>query len=155
MCVLLTPCAADSGASNVVDILNVTAGTWSTAALSAARGRLAATSLPNLGVAIFAGGFSTCCWFCLSCCMRRCFVRGLHELQECDVLGECVCLTPCADGSGPSSVVDILNVTAGTWSTAALSVARSLLAATSLPNVGVAVFAGGSSKCCGVCLIGC
>jgi hypothetical protein len=39
-------------------------GTWSTAALSAARGNLAATSLPNLGVAIFAGGWSTCCWFC-------------------------------------------------------------------------------------------
>jgi hypothetical protein len=36
-------------------------GTWSTAALSAARVYLAATSLPNLGVAIFAGGWSTCC----------------------------------------------------------------------------------------------
>ena len=35
-------------------------GTWSTAALSAARGYLAATSLPNLGVAIFAGGLSMC-----------------------------------------------------------------------------------------------
>jgi hypothetical protein len=32
-------------------------GTWSTAALSVARGGLAATSLPNLGVAIFAGGY--------------------------------------------------------------------------------------------------
>jgi hypothetical protein len=31
-------------------------GTWSTAALSAARSALAATSLPNLGVAIIAGG---------------------------------------------------------------------------------------------------
>ncbi len=36
-------------------------GTWSTAALSEARPWLAATSLPNLGVAIFAGGLSTCC----------------------------------------------------------------------------------------------
>ena len=35
-------------------------GTWSTAALSVARGALAATSLPNVGVAIFAGGGSTC-----------------------------------------------------------------------------------------------
>ena len=61
-------------------------GTWSTAALSASRGRLAATSLPNLGVAIFAGGLCTCCWFCLSCRMGRCFVRGMHALQECDVL---------------------------------------------------------------------
>ena len=67
-CVCLTPCAAGSVSSNVVDILNVTAGTWSTAALSAARNSLSATSLPNLGVAIFAGGdtggFSTCCWLC-------------------------------------------------------------------------------------------
>jgi hypothetical protein len=35
-------------------------GTWSTAALSEARGYLAATSLPNFGVAIFAGGVGTC-----------------------------------------------------------------------------------------------
>ena len=32
----------------------------------------------------------------------------------------------------------------GAWSTAALSVARSYLAATSLPNQGLAIFAGGS-----------
>jgi hypothetical protein len=37
----------------------------------------------------------------------------------------------------------------GTWSTAALSVARYYLAATSLPNVGVAIFAGGGGTCCG------
>jgi hypothetical protein len=36
-------------------------GTWSTTALSVARSDLAATSLPNLGVAIFAGGEGTCC----------------------------------------------------------------------------------------------
>jgi hypothetical protein len=41
-------------------------GAWSTAALSQARGHLAATSLPNAGVAIFAGGDSTCCCVCLS-----------------------------------------------------------------------------------------
>jgi hypothetical protein len=34
----------------------VTSGAWSTAVLSKSRGGLAATSLPNLGVAIFAGG---------------------------------------------------------------------------------------------------
>jgi hypothetical protein len=58
-CASLTPCAAGTG-SNAVDIFNVTSGAWSTSALSAARGFLAATSLPNLGVAIFAGGNSTC-----------------------------------------------------------------------------------------------
>ena len=88
----------------------MTAGTWSTAALSAARGYLAATSLPNLGVAIFAGGYGTCYWYCLSCCMRRCFVRGMHELQECDRFCECVCVTPCAVGTVVSKVTDTLTL---------------------------------------------
>ena len=62
MCACLMPCTAGGGYySNVVDIFNVTAGTWSTAALSQARGGLAATSLPDAGVAIFAGGDSTSC----------------------------------------------------------------------------------------------
>ena len=47
------------GYSNAVDIFNVTAGTWTTAALREARANLAATSLPNAGLAIFAGGMST------------------------------------------------------------------------------------------------
>jgi hypothetical protein len=54
------PCAAEAVYSNVVDIFNVASGTWSTAALSVARYYLAATSLPNAGVAVFAGGNSTC-----------------------------------------------------------------------------------------------
>ena len=58
-CACLMPCAAGSGVSDVVDIFNVTAGTWSTAALSQARYYLAATSLPDAGVAIFAGGYCT------------------------------------------------------------------------------------------------
>jgi hypothetical protein len=62
----------------------------------------------------------------------------------------CASLMLCAAGSGshskyPSNVVDIFNVTSGAWSTAALSVARYALAATSLPNHGVAIFAGGNS----------
>ena len=63
-CASLMPCAASSGLSNSVDIFNVTSGAWSTAALSEARYYLAATSLPNLGVAIFAGGYSAYFWFC-------------------------------------------------------------------------------------------
>jgi hypothetical protein len=35
----------------------------------------------------------------------------------------------------------------GTWTTAALSEARAFLAATSLPNAGLAIFAGGQSGC--------
>jgi hypothetical protein len=41
-------------------------GPWSTAVLSEARYWLAATSLPNQGLAIFAGGTSTSCdYFCV------------------------------------------------------------------------------------------
>ena len=62
------------GALNAVNIFNVTSGAWSTAALSVARGSLAAASLPNLGVAIFAGGQSTCChvdFRIFACCVVR------------------------------------------------------------------------------------
>jgi hypothetical protein len=45
-----------------VDIYNATANHWSTAILSEARGALAATSLTNVGVAIFAGGWNGT-WF--------------------------------------------------------------------------------------------
>jgi hypothetical protein len=55
----LTPCTGPDY-SNVVDIFDATARTWSTAALSVARYYLAATSLPNAGLAIFAGGYGTC-----------------------------------------------------------------------------------------------
>ena len=47
--------------SKVVDIFNAITGNWSTAVLSEARYYLAATSLPNQGLAIFAGGYSTSC----------------------------------------------------------------------------------------------
>jgi hypothetical protein len=44
--------------SNVVDIFDGSSGRWSTAVLSVARSfRLAATSLPNQGLAMFAGGY--------------------------------------------------------------------------------------------------
>jgi len=51
------PCAgASSAIVNTVDIFNARSGIWTTAALSVAREALAATSLPNDGLAIFAGG---------------------------------------------------------------------------------------------------
>jgi hypothetical protein len=46
-------------ASNAVDIFNAASGSWSTAQLSVARLNLAATSLPNQGLAIFAGGYTS------------------------------------------------------------------------------------------------
>jgi hypothetical protein len=64
--------------TKVVNIFNATAGSWSTASLSEARSELAATSLPNHGLAIFAGGFRMLCVgdFCsaalsLVCCATR------------------------------------------------------------------------------------
>ncbi len=51
---------------------------------------------------------------------------------------------PCAGAGGPYlNTVDIFNAASGIWTTAALSVARAWLAATSLPNDGLAIFAGG------------
>ncbi len=47
-----------------------------------------------------------------------------------------------ASGS-PLNTVDIFNMRSGVWTTAVLSIARSELAATSLPNDGLAIFAGG------------
>ncbi len=73
--------------------------------------------------------------------------NGMLEWAGCGLLIACASLIPCAVGSGPSDDVDIFNVTSGAWSTTALSAARAALAATSLPNVGVAIFACGWSTC--------
>ena len=54
----------------------------------------------------------------------------------------------CSGAGAAGSVVDIFNATNGLWSTAALSVGRMNPAATSLPNYGIALFAGGGG--CGV-----
>jgi hypothetical protein len=76
-------------------------------------------------------------------------VRGMREWGGVVVFATCSCLIFCVVGGNVfSSVVDIFNVTAGTWSTAALSQARGYLAATSLPDAGVAIFAGGQCTSC-------
>jgi hypothetical protein len=49
----------------------------------------------------------------------------------------------CAAPGVWSNAVDIFDATSGRWTTAALSVARDFLAATSLPKQGLAIFAGG------------
>ncbi len=46
-------------------------------------------------------------------------------------------------GGGGSTIVDIFDGSSGRWSTAALSVAQNSLFAISLPNQGLAIFAGG------------
>jgi len=52
---------------------------------------------------------------------------------------------PRADVGDTLNTVDIFNARSGIWTTAALSVARDNFAATSLPNDGLAIFAGGQS----------
>ncbi len=54
-------------------------------------------------------------------------------------------------GDGYSNAVDLYNSASGTWSTAHLSVARYLLAATSVGNS--AIFAGGSGGNCSLCVV--
>ena len=64
---------ADSGGgvTNVVDMFDGSSGRWSTAALSVARSQLAATSLPNQGLAIFAGGYTGMSYFVVFDISRR------------------------------------------------------------------------------------
>ena len=51
----------------------------------------------------------------------------------------------CAGAGVYSNAVDIFDATSGRWTTAALSVARDVFAATSLPEQGLAIFAGGGT----------
>ena len=65
-CSLLVHTAAEK-------VMTKSLGSWSTAVLSEARYWLAATSLPNQGLAIFAGGQGTSC----DCCCDDCGLRGM------------------------------------------------------------------------------
>ena len=63
---MLMRCAGAGGSlSNAVDIFDATSGRWTTYALSVARYLLAATSLPNQGLAIFGGGQTSGAYFIL------------------------------------------------------------------------------------------
>jgi hypothetical protein len=116
-----------------VDIFNGATKKWTTAALSSARFFLSATSLPEQGLAFFAGGgdnspskFFTVPWewFCV-------VVFAVSRLM---LFWEALFNT-----------VDIFNGATGLWSTAALTKPRYWLTAASLPDQGLAFFAGGAS----------
>jgi hypothetical protein len=80
----LMPCAESwVDESSVVDIFNVATGFLYTSVLSRFRHLLAATSLPNAGVAIFAGGASTSYYVYSRCCNMGVGVRGMCEWVEC------------------------------------------------------------------------
>ena len=86
-CSLLVHTAAEK-------VVTESLGPWSTANLSEARFLLASTSLPNQGLAIFAGGGGTSC----DCCCDDCGLRGMcgcvagggggemHAWEECGLL---------------------------------------------------------------------
>jgi hypothetical protein len=85
---------------------------------------------------------------CLLFSLRRDVIMRLRGRKLCWCLSEY-----CSVGSRTrSSVVDIYDVNQNIWSTAQLNEARSFLSATSLPRYGVAIFAGGKSTSCNVCL---
>jgi hypothetical protein len=137
-CLMLSD--TDSAVFSVVDVYNSNTGTWSTAQLSVARNVLAATSVGN--VALFSGGYDGSAlllmegvWFL--CCLSRCF-KCLHCAFVCPAS---TCFLMRSTAGGRSSVVDVYNGNTGTWSTAQLSVARSVLAAASVGNL--ALFTGG------------
>ena len=119
---------------STVDIFNATSRTWRTASLSVPRSYMASTSLPNRGIALFAGGMSA--------------LYGLTVDNDCRVFFNLIWLfmlhVAVASGSAVDTV-DVFNANSGTWTTAILSVAAMNLAATSLPDYGLAMFAGGSS----------
>ena len=75
-CSLLVHAAAQKVASESL-------GNWSTAVLSEARWLLAATSLPNQGLAIFAGGLGLLCDCCCDDCGEACGVMGMWGREKC------------------------------------------------------------------------
>jgi hypothetical protein len=82
-----------------------------------------ATSLPDYGIAIFAGGFGASSFDAF----------GVLHSESTLISHSC---------AGGCNVVDIYNATNGKWSTAVLSCNRCQPAATSLPNHGIAIIAG-------------
>ncbi len=151
----LIPYAAGNSAERpTVDIFNAASGIWSTAQLSAAKYGLAATSLPNVGLAIFAGGGSTVDIFnaisgrwSTAVLSTGSLLRSWLAATSLPNLGVAIFAGGQTAGSW-YDVVDIFNVTSGDWSTAVLSVARAYPAAASLPDLGIAIFAGGWSALC-------
>jgi tRNA A-37 threonylcarbamoyl transferase component Bud32 len=137
-----------TGASDRVDMYNVTNGSWTTATLSVPRYELAATSTGNL--VFFGGGrdestvfdrvdiftTSTGSWSTATLSQPR------FDLASTSV-GDLVLFAGGQSLRGVySSVVDVYNVTRDTWTTATLSQARSGIAANSVANR-YALFAGG------------
>jgi len=142
--------AENEQALRVVDIFNATSGMWSTAALSASRLYLAATTVKD--VALFAGGnnatsFSNVVdiYNATSGNWTTATLSAARTLVAATAIGDVAVFAGGFNASGGGSqVVDIFNATTGMWSTASLSVSQGAFAASSVGNV--ALFAGGATE---------
>jgi hypothetical protein len=124
---------------NNVDIYNATSGEWSKWTLSIARQQLAAASLPDLGLAFFAGGRDASSGITLFLCKFH-VPFSTRALRLPLMLS---CFSSCTGGLAYDRI-DIFNAYTKTWSVSTLSQARIYLAGASLPEQGLVLFAGGS-----------
>jgi hypothetical protein len=130
-------CASGGFSVNNVDIYNGITGSWKLAFLSAARSLLVATSLPDDGLAFFAGGVGAPCAF-----FKICFVPNIMLV----VFKTFLTVHTSFIGSTSSvkgDVLDIYNATANEWTVETLAHPRGSMAATTLPRQGLVLFAGG------------
>jgi hypothetical protein len=136
--------------TNAVDLYSIVSGSWTTAQLSVARARLAATSVGI--VALFAGGqtidnsvafasdaadlynSATASWSTARLSVGR------YDLAATS-LGSLAIFAGGHTGNAYSDTVDLYNSVSGAWTTARLSSARRLLVATNAGDM--AIFAGG------------
>jgi hypothetical protein len=138
-----------TGASDRVDIYNVTSNHWTTASLSFARYQLAAASVKDL--VLFGGGYNanngnlanvdiynatSNNWTTASLSVARAYLAAAS-------VNNLVLFGGGENGTGASDRVDIFNTTSGEWNTASLSQARYYLAAASVNNL--VLFVGGES----------
>ena len=140
--------------SDRVDLYDLSTGTWSTATLSQSRTSLASASLP--GLAFFAGGMgaagnpecdrvdvyheSTGTWSTASLSVGRWRLAGT-AVDSAGLVFFAGGYESVPGGATASDVVDVHDASAGSWSTASLSIPRVDLAAASVGTK--AFFAGG------------
>ena len=142
---------------NNIDIYNFASNSWSTAVLQLARGDMTSASLDNYGLVFFAGGYistmtvtnfvdifniNTNIWTSALLSQARGNLAGTSLPEQGLVFfagGDC-CST---NNLNVYSNIDVFSIVKNEWSQLYLSINRSQLAATSLPNKGIVFFAGG------------
>jgi hypothetical protein len=125
---------------DTVDIYNATTGEWNRRSLSIARQQLAAASLPDLGLAFFAGGRDASSGV-------NFFLSKFHASfsTRASRLPFMLSFVSCTGGLAYDRI-DMFNALTNTWSVSSLSQARIYLAGASLPEQGLVLFAGGSGN---------